>query len=275
MPIYEYPQGIADRTHLRIEGYKYSLPSLLDRTESGDVYQGVEIEQEKSLFVAHLYIPGNFGDSMSADWTSESIAFDGNAKDVGAKSNSALKEIASEKDGTLKKALNLALGIGQKTLTNTLANTQLGGFRQSIEAAAGARIAPNQSLIFNGAKNRELSLSFNFAPKNRKESEHIVKIIKDFRDYTTSRIADGILGNINIYEYPALFDITIVNGGADDTVIKTGAFIAYKNMACLNFDIKYSTNSDVYTHYDDNNPTDGVLSMQFSSLFPAFRKGVR
>jgi len=263
-----YPPHVTEggRIYLKITAWEYSLPTLPERDATGDIYNGVTIRKNSNgkLFDFYTYVPGGFGDTVSAKWeSSDSIGFTGSARNLSIGYNAETGEYSSGFGDVLKGALHAKL---QKSLSSI----KLGGFRQQAEAATGTRIAPNEAKVFMGNSGRQLSIPVKFTPKNAEEGETMMSVIKAFRNSTTSELDSLAGGMVTLFKYPPIFDICVVKGG--NSSARTGDFIKFNQMCLTSFDVKYSEGEELYAWFSDGTPTNATLSLSFESMFPAFRR---
>jgi len=275
---YRYPETIdddANRMHLEIYAHNYSPPTLEEKMGGGNE-DGFVLTRESALWMASLYIP-SYRENISPNWSSEKIAF---GTKPGALQNifnqdtgiemfkagaSAVKDIASNMMG------HVIMDKIAPTVSHITAS--LGGIDalESGYAAAGMRFAPNDALIFKGASNLSLPLTFTFFPKNKTEGETMVALIEKFREATMPEIISNVGMTLQFYKYPPLFQIDFVK---NNRTVRTGQFVSYKTMALVGFEVSYSDGTDVFEYFSDGIPVSASLGLQFKSIFPGIRKSL-
>lgn len=261
---WKYPTEIQDRVHVRFTAYEYSMPSLPSREQSGDVYSGVILEREKTLFNFSTYLEGGFGDSMSAEWRSNNkIAFKGDTKKMTEGRKPA--DFASEGARTIMSA---AAGFMTGYVDD---NQKMAKLKAAGESATGLRVAPNEAMTFLGNSSRDLSFSIKFSPIDKEEGKTMKEVIAAFRNATTASRPQQIEGMLNVMVYPPIFDISIIDPSRGGGAVSSNNFIQFRSMVLEKFDVKYSEGNDLYTWFTDGTPTSATLSISFKSMFPAFR----
>ncbi len=257
-----YPLEIEDRVHVRFTAYEYSMPSLPSREHSGDVYNGVLIVREKTLFSFSTYIEGGFGDSMSAEWkTNNKVAFTGDTKKMtGGKQPT--DATAADGSAIVSNVTNVAVGMAHN-------NTKMAMLKQVGESASGIRMAPNEAMVFLGNSSREMSFNVKFTPIDEEEGKIMKSVVAAFRNSTTASRPNVIEGMLNVMVYPPIFDISIIN--PQNRGVSSKDFIQFRSMVLEKFSVKYSEGNDLYTWFTDGTPTSANLSISFRSMYPAFR----
>lgn len=264
----KYPLDIVakNRYYLRVSAYEYSMPTLPSRKKSGDVYQGAELKRENKLFTYSTYIPGGFGDSVQAKWEdNDGAIFTGKVDKMTL--NDAEKMTGG--DITSKMAGQIA-ALAQAKIAKTVSGASMGGMKGAFEASTGIRFAPNTSKVFQGNSGRQLELATRFAPINSVEGAMVNRIVSCFRNATTSVMSNSLEGMMNIFTYPAIFDISMVRA-ASGTSVSNGSYITFRSMVCTSFKVSWSDGQEFYTWFNDGTPTEGQMSLSFESIFPAFR----
>lgn len=291
--VLEYPIGIKDRVHLDIEAFKYRKPSIVDRNAT--TYRRVEpsetatnelqqktlaarresdnnkektytLERERdSLFFMKMYIPAGLTESISSSWETQNMAFLPDASKI----KESIDLFSKEKYTEAYKAAggNKALGGIVGTAAVSLAAEKMGALKSTVEAAAGMRLAPNEAKVYSGTPGRDLPLSFTFAPRNEREAANMIEIIENFRIGLLPSLDQTVtLGLLNLYNYPPLFRIRVVNNSAR---VNSGAFWEYKMMALTGFSVAYSNETSEFSYFDKYTPTDATLSLTFTSIYPS------
>lgn len=267
-----YPQDVANnkRIYLRVTAWEYSAPSLPAREAAGDIYNGVSIEKGEKLFTFSTYVPGGFGDSVNASWDdSESVVFSGSAKKIDFAGDIS-KQLLSHTDNIGKRLIAGAAQRGALKAADAI-GASLGGLKikEGVESSFGVTIQPNSAKVFTSNSSRQMDVNVRFVPRNSDESSTMKSVIAAFRNASTSVLVPQTEGMLNIYRYPAVYDISIINPALS---VSSNNFISYKSMVCTNYKVSYSDSQELLTWFTDGSPTDATLSMSFISIYPAFRR---
>lgn len=255
-----YPDNIKTKMHLILRAYSYSLPTKAARLNTAtetNTEIPVTIERENLLFTIRTYIPGGWGDSSSSKWSMEPVALIGNVRNF-----FTAKGATAAAKGLATAVAHHYVGKAIDQLPATVRNT--------VEATAGRRLTPNETKIFQGTDARSFALDLEMTPHTEGEADNIIEIVEALRFASVPEIKDNLFGIFNTYKYPPIFDIQVINPATKTA--KSGTFVNYPMMALDSFGVKYSTGSDRFEHYHDGAPSSTNLSLQFSSLFPAFNK---
>lgn len=184
---YDYPIDVKERTYLNFVAYNYETPSQNRRKNTSlntSTTPTVTARRGNPLFEINTYIPAGFGDKISTRWEQGSVVFiGGSVRDVAESRN--LAELGTSSSELVK-------SVAQKFILDKA--TQLldaTGYRDSIESFAQKRLAPNETLLFRGTNHRDLSVELKMTPKNRKESNNIIKIVDLMRYAGTAQFADS------------------------------------------------------------------------------------
>lgn len=214
--------------------YEYKLPKAKLETAKGEkVGTGSGVQ---------LYMPAGVQESYGGEWGFESlINFEQGLAQAGV---DILGKIAS------KGAENLG----------ALANTVKGGF--------GATLIPSEFMIFKKPQPFTLNLSFNFVPRNQKEGEAIIGIIKTFKMYSLPTI-DG--RGVDLFlKFPPVWDIDLTTvkgtGHPDNPGMHT-------DMALTSCNVTYSGGANSVLVFHDNIPVQCSMTLNFQSIKYMMRQG--
>ena len=133
-----------------------------------------------------------------------------------------------------------------------------------LSRQSGAVLNPNMELLFGGVQLRTFSFDFDFAPRDRKESEVIKKIIRSFKiSMNAKQQAEGE-GNGLFIKSPDVFQLTYKTGSDDHLFLHR-----FKPMAMLNMAVNY-TGAGTYATYDNTSPVHMKLNLTFQELNPIY-----
>lgn len=273
--------------------------------------ENARIDRKDNLFRAKLYIPGGIGDSVRSEWGMEDVGFfqtpkQFNQADVknflaglGASSiqNSIQGWFRKLEEKTSSRFMNTAeAALGVRFAPNsakvfkgsqgrdislrfsfTPKSRQEADMMVNIIDAFRNSTLPELTDIFKqfpGIKDfaERTFLPTNPPTDNSQSSNDTTGIFSTFTQTLFGNVDTGFAPLISMFRYPPIFDIRFVNpSGGIDTPIRTGALPGYYDMCLESFDVVYSDGSPTYTYFRDNNPTSANLTLNFSSIYPAFR----
>lgn len=245
---FEYPTGIRSFSHIELVAAKYKMPMANNAPSTG-----FEIGDWLGTFL--LYVPSGVIDNYEIEWGIEQVPYTarqliGSGGDVSA---DTLKAFGSD---VLAK-----LG-------------QTGPGRQASRVAGfgyGKTMLPNSVLVLEGASHFSLQLQWELAPQTKEEGDTVKSMITFLRRYAVPSAT--MIGNIRMMAYPALWFLR-VNTGTMSKVSKSRdnqKLFSYDNMVISGFSVSYSPNTNTVLTYDDGNPVQANLSINFRSIMPGMR----
>ena len=122
-----------------------------------------------------------------------------------------------------------------------------------------ARVSnPRKESMFQEPNMRKYSFEFDFAPRNKKESEDAQTIIQLLKYHASPELYTG---NNALYNYPSEFQIYFVSGGKENQYIGKIDRCALENMS-----VNY-TNANMWSAFKDTGaPTHLKLTLEFTEL---------
>ena len=160
----------------------------------------------------------------------------------------------------------------QRAIQNALSATavgQLGGnvsANQLIARATGQVFNPNLELLFDGVGLRNFQFNFDFFPRNKKEAEEVILIIRTLKKrMSANRTASGnsTIGGVFI-SAPHIFQLTYMKGNKPHPVLNR-----FLPMALVDLKVNY-TGSNTYSTFWDGTPTHMQMSLAFKELNPIY-----
>ena len=278
---FRYPMARleSDSDYLQIQVLEYQPPGfettqqqpLRLRTSS----EAIKKNKETILGNVFLPIPETVTDSNGVTWGENSlnglaaaglgIAMGGITADsvgkamntMGEKTGTAINSLVSDKGSV--SAIN---SIFASAAVNALGgNVEPGDI---LSRQSGAVLNPNMELLFGGVQLRTFSFDFDFAPRDREESEVIKKIIRSFKiSMNAKQQAEGE-GNGLFIKSPDVFQLTYKTGSDDHLFLHR-----FKPMAMLNMAVNY-TGAGTYATYDNTSPVHMKLNLTFQELNPIY-----
>ena len=160
----------------------------------------------------------------------------------------------------------------QRAIQNALSATAVGALggnvsaNQLIARATGQVFNPNLELLFDGVGLRNFQFNFDFFPRNKKEAEEVVLIIRTLKKrMSANRNASGnsTIGGVFI-SAPHIFQLTYMKGNKVHPVLNR-----FLPMALVDLKVNY-TGSNTYSTFWDGTPTHMQLSLAFKELNPIY-----
>jgi hypothetical protein len=135
---------------------------------------------------------------------------------------------------------------------------------QLVSRATGQVFNPNLELLFEGVNLRTFPFSFELFPRNRKEGEEVMKIIRTLKTSMTAR-KKANKGQKGLFiGAPDVFQLTYMKGKSPHPFLNT-----FLPMALTSFNIVY-TGSNTYSTFYDGTPTHMRMELTFKELSPVY-----
>jgi hypothetical protein len=160
----------------------------------------------------------------------------------------------------------------QRALQNALSATAVGALggnvsaNQLISRATGQVFNPNLELLFDGVGLRNFQFNFDFFPRDKKEAEEVILIIRTLKKrMSANRNASGNASVKGVFiSAPHIFQLTYMKGGKKHPVLNS-----FLPMALVDLQINY-TGSNTYSTFWDGTPTHMQMSLAFKELNPIY-----
>ena len=147
----------------------------------------------------------------------------------------------------------------QLSIVNALAGTNI-GLNDVLGRQSGQIVNQNVELLFNGVSIRPFGFNFDFVPRNEKESEIVLQIIKTFK-----KAAAPKKGTQNAFlQAPDVFRLTYKKGIGDQRFLNK-----FKICALTSVGVDY-TGSGMHATYEDGTPVHYKLNLSFTELEPIY-----
>ena len=135
---------------------------------------------------------------------------------------------------------------------------------QLVSRATGQVFNPNLELLFEGVNLRTFPFSFELFPRNRKEGQEVMKIIRTLKTSMTAR-KKANKGQKGLFiGAPDVFQLTYMKGNSPHPFLNT-----FLPMALTSFNIVY-TGSNTYSTFYDGTPTHMRMELTFKELSPVY-----
>ena len=141
-----------------------------------------DVHKKKAIGSVMLPIPGGISDTNAVDWSSGSMS-----PIQAAAANIALDTLQKGLEAGAQATVDVTRAVknnsedAKKGLASVIASsaTQIG--KQALQRGEGMVLNPNMEVLFNGPQLRTFGFSFKLSPRNAKEAEEVVKIIRFFK----------------------------------------------------------------------------------------------
>lgn len=173
-----------------------------------------------------LYIPNDLNMNYGVTWGEEDLgSSELVAETIGAIVNSKSLSSAAEA---------IMTGVGTKIGSSILSNNP--AISKALRATPGNSKAEQ---LFKSVDFRTFNFNYSFAPKNRKEAETVIRIIRTFRHHMLPEFADE---NQFIYVYPSEFEIKYFRGASENKFLEK-----HFTAVLTNCNINYTPNGQFVT----------------------------
>lgn len=139
-------------------------------------------------------------------------------------------------------------------------------------AGIGYAVNPMLELIFNGTQQRKFNFQFRFAPRNKKEAEAAINIIKAFRFHAAAEYDTGKASS-RYFIPPSMFEIQFkqkVNGNlSDNTYLPRTAPCVLTSV-----DTNYAAGGN-YATFEDGIPAEMTLDLAFTESIVLIKEDIR
>ena len=218
----------------------------------------------------YLPIPQQLSDNMSADWGDGGLnaleAFGvSTASNVMDDGFSAISEALSAIQGNSGALLSEDVRKAVASVLSARAIGALGGNvsgSQLVSRATGQVFNPNLELLFDGVNLRSFPFSFEFFPRNQKEGQQVMEIIRTLKQSMTAKRDTGT-AKIFI-KAPMVFQLTYMKGPKPHPFLNK-----FLPMALVNMNLTY-TGSNTYSTFYDGTPTHMRMDLVFKELNPVY-----
>ena len=245
---------------LKFNMMKY-VPKKFDQEQFG--FEDRETKG-RSIGSVILPIPAGIGDAQAVSWGGNSM----NAVQA-ALAQAALDAITKSPGEGVDSLLNSAekvagnSGEASKALANTLAG-MASGQQGLLTRTSGAILNPNLDLLFQAPTLRPFNFNFSLSPRDPKEAEVVMKIIRFFKQGMSP-----IRSKSNLFlKSPHTFQLQyLLREGRRS---REHPFInKFKECALQSFGVQYTPTGN-YSTFSDGVMTQYNISMTFTELEPVF-----
>jgi hypothetical protein len=247
----------------------FNLPTISDNISD-------RLKNKKNIkHIIYLPIPEQISDTTQISWGEGTL---NPAEAFGVSFASQFQDNPGKAlEAALKALTTGAAGIGQNpqllnAIQNALSATAIGALggnvsaNQLISRATGQVFNPNLELLFDGVGLRNFQFNFDFFPRNKKEAEEVILIIRTLKRRMSARRNSGGDSNVKgvFISAPHIFQLTYMKGGKKHPVLNS-----FLPMALVDLQINY-TGSNTYSTFWDGTPTHMQMSLAFKELNPIY-----
>lgn len=203
-----------------------------------------------------LHIPNQLNIRYSTNWEAEdTLAFQATEDIIKATMNGGG---ASTSGATAKLATGLKNGGG--VAADVIANVGMskvpGG--AAMSAATGLAANPKKEQVFKGVDYRTFMFDYQFFPRDEKEAQNVMEIIRQFKYHMHPEFKQG--SNNYLYIYPSEFDISYYTNGEENLNI-------HRHTSCVLYEmnVNYTPNGQ-FTSFANGMPTQINIQLGFREL---------
>ena len=217
----------------------------------------------RSIGSVILPIPAGIGDAQAVSWGGSSMSAIQAA--LAQAALAAISDPSKGVDSIIKSAETVAKNSGEvgTALANTLAGMASGN-QNLITRTTGAILNPNLDLLFQAPTLRPFNFNFSLSPRDPKEAETVMKIIRFFKQGMSP-----IRSKSNLFlKSPHTFQLQyLLREGRRS---REHPFInKFKECALQSFGVQYTPTGN-YSTFSDGVMTQYNISMTFTELEPVF-----
>jgi len=256
---------------------------LGDKQFIGDVKlnnQGASDRQRnaKAIYYITLPIPQDVNDSNVVTWGDDSmnifqIAAVDAAAGVLSNTKQSFENAKAIIDAGVGRTIGKELGGGTaQAITRAIAGEAINKLGQNIRPnsvlgrSTGMILNSNLELLFSGVSLRTFPFSINFSPRNQRESEEVISIIKALKSSMAAKKGAGTSGQGGIFlRAPDVFQLRYIDSNGKDHPFLN----RIKDCALTAMTVNY-TNSGTYATYDDGTPVSIRMNLTFKELNPIY-----
>lgn len=206
-----------------------------------------------------LPIPANLGVDYGINWESESLGVAAGLLDNSSKLQ--MQDQFSEAGklvGTIlgRAGVRAGAAIVNNPIMQRIAGEKVLDAKAVTEKLTRSAMNPRKEQLFKNVGFRKFNFQWTLVPKNQKEAETILNIIKEFKFHMHPELTPGGY----FYVYPSEFDMKFYFSGVENTALS-------KISTCVLTDLKvnYTPNSEFVT-YKDGMPDSIQLTLAFTEL---------
>ena len=228
----------------------------------------------KSIGAVVLPIPGGIKDNQQVSWSSDNMtALQLAASDIALSTITGGGQGFADATGNAVDRAGANISSIKEALAANIAGAAAGANRL-LTRTTGAIMNPNMELLFDSPQMRTFSFSFLLAPRSKKESQTIIKIIRFFKQgmapiRSKSRLFLRSPHTFRLaYKHRAAFGRD--NNPETNKPATDHKFLnKFKECAMNGFGVDYTPNGQ-YSTYEDGSMTAYQVTMNFQEIVPIY-----
>lgn len=209
-----------------------------------------------------LPIPGEISAGQKTKWDGKDLSLLDAAK---IKAVTTAVDNASVTDGVTS-VLNSMQSAAQtpgikNAIAAALAQSATGGKGNVLQRSTGQVLNPNKETLFSGPEIRGFNFTFKLSPRNPKEAERILQIIRFFKQGMAPIRSETQL----FLKSPNIFEIKYTHAGGDHKGLNK-----FKECALTSCEITYNPDAGEYSTFPDGIMNSYQMNLSFQELEPIY-----
>ena len=244
---------------------KFSILEYVPRKFSQDKLGFEDRQQERqadNIGTITLPVPAGIKDSNQVDWGDNTMSPLQAAFADSAFTATGEDGIDQSFKGIQEKLTNSSLMNDTKTAVRNIFAGRAVGVKNLVARTQGAVINPNLELLFNGPKLRQFSFVYLLTPRDKKEADEIINIIRSFKQASSVQKTDQLV----FLKAPHTFQVTYHRGDTKDENPYIGKM---KECAMTSVGVEY-TPANVYATFEEGYMTQYRLTLTMQELEPVY-----
>lgn len=198
-----------------------------------------------------LSLPGPTGQAILGAVNAAGQAIGG----VTGTSEASISSVVESLKSTIEDGKNNIGGIGAQILTGAAAQALGVSGNQMTSLSMGKIFNPNTELTYNGPAMRTFPMTFNFIPKSKEEAEDVLKIIREFKQYSApNKVEQGM------FEVPHVWQVQYYSNG------RTDVMNLFKPAALTSVTVQANPSAPYHQTFEDGMPIETGLGLSFKEV---------
>ena len=246
--------------HSQQDKLKISVLKYVSREFTGLTIADRAPAQSRTVGAVVLPVPtGGVSDTNSVSWKDGQM----NAAQI-AGADLGLAAITGKDVGQVVDKIGEQVGGNSEELKKNIANMFVGsavGVKDMLSRQEGAVVNPNMELLFSAPALRPFEFSYRLAPRDRKESDEVLQIIRMFKQSMAVKTTASSL----FLKSPNTYKLSFLAGGNPNH-----RFLPkIKECALTSFSVNYVPDGS-YMTYEDNSMVAYEIRFTFKELEPIY-----
>ena len=198
-----------------------------------------------------LSLPGPAGQAILGAMNAAGQAING----VTGIGEGSISSVVESLKSTIEQGKSESNGIGAQILSGAAAQALGVSGNQFTSIAMGKIFNPNTELTYDGPAMRTFPMSFNFIPKSKEEAAEVLKIIREFKQYSApGKVAQGM------FEVPHVWQVQYYSNG------RTDVMNLFKPAALTSVTVQANPSSPYHQTFEDGMPIETGLGLSFKEV---------